>query len=132
MRIAEPNPPYCSSCHVSWPEFKHVDFDTVYDGPVVGGDPEAGIPGTPIDDLVLCERCLRDAGALVGLVPEGDGEARAIQLEAELADANLENGRLARYVASLRRALDEKPEVVPSPRGRLPKPENVPDLTVAA
>jgi hypothetical protein len=40
-----------------------VDFEAAYDGPVVPGTPEP----VPIDDLVICEPCLREAAVLLDL-----------------------------------------------------------------
>jgi hypothetical protein len=124
MRIADPPPAVCSACHNSQPELRHVDFDAEYDGPVIGGGPEAR--GIAVDDLILCERCIRDAGRLVGLEPIGDTAATIEALQSQLLAAGDWNSQLGKYVWSLQEALASRPDSLPSrPRGRLPKPENI-------
>jgi hypothetical protein len=56
-------PPYCSSCFQQKPAVEHIDFESYWDGPIIEG---AGFK-QPIDDLILCEDCLRAAGELIGL-----------------------------------------------------------------
>jgi hypothetical protein len=75
MRLAHVTPPACSGCFQQKLTKRHVDFDVAYDGPSMM-NPQGG--HQPIDDLILCEDCLRTAGVLVGL---GDVEA----MEAEVA-----------------------------------------------
>lgn len=64
-KIADTRPPYCSSCFAHPGDLRCVDFEAVYDGPVVPGTPEP----VPVDDLILCERCLAEANAI--LDPQG-------------------------------------------------------------
>lgn len=63
MKIASPNPPYCSSCFGGKPQIAHVDFEAYYDGPIIQGKTFK----QPIDDLIICEDCLRAAGEVIGL-----------------------------------------------------------------
>lgn len=65
IHIAQPAPAHCTGCFQAKPHMRHVDFGAFYDGPVM----QAAIGTLPhvIDDLILCEDCLRDAGRLVGL-----------------------------------------------------------------
>lgn len=52
------------------PGRRHVDFGAAYEGPVfAAGEDRAVRGGTPIsvDELILCEDCIRDAAKLVGL-----------------------------------------------------------------
>ncbi|MBS1863020.1 MAG: hypothetical protein JSS68_15065 [Actinobacteria bacterium] len=62
MRPAAKRPPYCSGC------FQHksgrfIDFEVAYDGPVIPGSPA----NIPIDDLILCEDCVRRSAELLDL-----------------------------------------------------------------
>lgn len=57
MKIADPNPVYCSSCFNQNPKAVHVDFEVAWDGPVINTD---GLR-VPIDDLYVCESCLESA-----------------------------------------------------------------------
>lgn len=60
---------YCASCFAQDLSQKHVDLEAYYDGPVVGGEGDIKVS---IDDLILCESCLKEAGAIVGLYPAAD------------------------------------------------------------
>lgn len=57
MRVADPNPVYCSCCFQQQPNEVHIDFEVAWDGPVINED---GLR-VPIDDLYLCETCLEGA-----------------------------------------------------------------------
>jgi hypothetical protein len=56
---------FCSSCHCQHEQKSYVDFDAYWDGPTI--DQEGSIK-VPIDDLVICEDCLKAAGNLIGMV----------------------------------------------------------------
>lgn len=74
MKFADPKPPFCSSCF-QHSTGNHVDFEAFYDGPVIEKD------GTkiPVDDLILCEECVRRAGELLGMIDP----KRALNVEEE-------------------------------------------------
>lgn len=61
-KLAEVRPPYCASCfqHPEG-ETRSVDFEAAYDGPVIPGTPEP----VPVDDLIICEKCLLEAFVLL-------------------------------------------------------------------
>jgi hypothetical protein len=59
-KLADAPPAYCSSCF-GRPDGRYVDFEAAYDGPVVPGTPTP----VPVDDLILCESCLREAFRLL-------------------------------------------------------------------
>lgn len=115
MRVADTAPAYCSGCFQAKPSDCHVDFDVAWDGPtitdgVAGGD--EGIVQTiavAIDDLILCEDCLKKAAALVGMVDPG---AESAELE-QLRDSNqhlVEKVRgLEDYTTKLGAALGARP-----------------------
>lgn len=77
MRIAT-KVRYCASCHRQDLDKVHVDLDAYYDGPALTNEHDVAEAADKIavDDLVLCETCLREAGSFIGLV---DGE----ELESE-------------------------------------------------
>lgn len=54
MRVADPNPVYCSMCFQQQPQKLHIDCQVAWDGPVINED---GLR-VPIDDLYLCEDCI--------------------------------------------------------------------------
>lgn len=66
MKIASPNPPYCSCCFNQKPEQTHIDFEAYWDGPIIEGKSFK----QPIDDLIVCEDCLAIAAQLVGYVKD--------------------------------------------------------------
>ena len=87
MKIADPKPAYCSACHSSSPELRYVDFECAYDGGSMPGGLD-GYPGAVIDDLVLCEACVRTAAKTVAVDPlEDENRRREIEvLKKEASD----------------------------------------------
>lgn len=83
-RLAVVPPAFCASCFTVREGDRFVDFEAAYDGPVLIGeeDHNGNRPMKPIDDLVICERCLSEAAALLDL-----GENRQ---ELERAESLLE------------------------------------------
>lgn len=63
MKLTAGSPAYCSSCFQAKPGMRHVDFEAYYDGPII----ESKNFKQPIDDLIICEDCLKVAGELVDL-----------------------------------------------------------------
>lgn len=57
MRIAHIPPVQCSVCFQQKPDELHVDMEAAYDGPVLD---VSGARHT-IDDIVICEECVRAA-----------------------------------------------------------------------
>ena len=106
MRLADPKPPFCAACFQHSTD-THVDFEASYDGPVIEKD---GIK-TPVDDLILCESCVRSAANLLGmldpemllkLIQDAEGEIRELRNEVEkkdkvISDLTYTNGALAEF-----------------------------------
>jgi hypothetical protein len=113
VKVCDTPPPFCASCYGQYTDLRHVDLEASYDGPVV----EGGIIGedmqvqdkikVSIDELVLCETCLSEAAALIGLT--SDAGTRM----AELAQRNQEQAErllgLQAYVDQLEKAITSKP-----------------------
>jgi len=106
------NPPHCSSCFQGKPQSRHVDFGAAWDGPVIQGE---GVVQHQIDDLIICEACLRDAGRQVNL---GDVE----RVTEELRNAERENDDLMEqlrglkaYIANFEAARDSRPNELLDP-----------------
>lgn len=89
MRLLD-TPAHCASCYLQETDVRHVDFGASYDGPVLEGSIKV-----TIDDLVLCENCLRTAVQLLGIT--GDVE----ELQDELRLANQEKLELRERVNGL-------------------------------
>jgi hypothetical protein len=64
---------------------EYVDLDAVFDGPTVVQETPEGVPlpPFPVNDLILCQSCLTEAGALVGL---GDVDKEREELESLRAE----------------------------------------------
>lgn len=89
-QLAAEIPPACSACFQQVPSERHVDFQVHFDGPFIPGTdvlgedaPEGtGTTSVTIDDLIICESCLKDAVELIGL---GDVTEVSAALEEEKA-----------------------------------------------
>src|ERR1044072_6713270 len=62
MKFASPTPAYCSACFQAKPHLPHVDLEAYWDGPIIQGTSHK----QPIDDLILCEDCLKSAAEFIG------------------------------------------------------------------
>jgi hypothetical protein len=85
IRLAEVAPPACASCSGQYVERRHVDFGAAFDGPTFPA-PEsiAGGKVMTVDDLVVCEECIKAAARL---------------LESAISDLNEINGELSEKLA---------------------------------
>ena len=119
-----PNPPFCAACYGQKPEMRHVDFEAAYDGPVV--NPEDDIK-MAVDDLILCEECLRSAAQRLGYGPIDSDYQNQLEdrLLSALDRATKAEGRLQVVREALQPTTEEitATEVEPRPRrrGRPPK-----------
>lgn len=95
IHLVDPAPAYCAACYQPKPDVRHVDFGASTDGAAL---PPAlqntvGVVAHTIDEVVICEVCITQAAALIGL---GDvkkhqdalavSEARNDQLHAQLEE----------------------------------------------
>lgn len=77
MRLTGPNtgipaPHRCAACWQQHPNLVHVDFEVGYDGPTFRDENGTLIT---IDDLIICENCLKDAARLLRNVPDLGGRS---------------------------------------------------------
>lgn len=109
-------PSYCSSCFQQKPDTPHVDLDAAWEGPVLD---VSGIKHT-IDDLVLCENCIREAATYL---PEAlDFRSQLDELQVKYERVVEYSHRLQAAVATLERAMSAQPEEVraqPKPRKKV-------------
>lgn len=112
-------PMYCSACGCQDREKQHVDFDAACDR----GYGSDGAVKVRMDDLILCETCLRSGAALVGMVDGGEPGQRIAQLEQLLANEKLRADKVVAYADRMEAAIAVRPEPlkVQRPRGRPPK-----------
>jgi hypothetical protein len=107
IRAAATMPAYCSACFNQDSRKVHVDFDAACDRGF-GDDITVNM-----DDLVLCEDCVRQGALLVGM---RDVAEVAQELETLRRDSirNLRRAeRAERYYLDLEKALRERPDRVP-------------------
>lgn len=103
MRLAETVPVACAGCFDQKVRARHVDFESAWDGPMVNEDLRQAI-----DDLILCEDCIRQAGKLVGIgdveqanALEEEALERAEQATARAQEAESKLSQVAAVFASL-------------------------------
>ncbi len=101
MRLTN-TPAYCSSCFQQQPDKLHVDLDAAWDGPVLEGSIKVAI-----DDLILCEGCLREAYRLL----PSRRDAQVEEYKRNLDQLQEQNAVLAAYNTKLEAALSTSPNV---------------------
>lgn len=106
IRLSDPKPSHCAGCWCgSGPDVRFVDFDGVQlnRGAFVDADGAHGVLDS-IDELHLCESCVRQAAEILdvrpGLHRRQINEIRRLLAEAAAKDA---------YIESLEQALNAKP-----------------------
>lgn len=115
MKVCDIPPPHCASCYGQYTDKVHVDLEASYDGPVI----EGGIVGpdgevvnkipVSIDELVLCETCLIEAAALIGMKPAVDDFVADLRQRNQTQAEELLG--LRAYVEQLEAAVAGKPKV---------------------
>jgi hypothetical protein len=104
-------PPACAACGGQYPERRHVDFGSAWDGPVINQLEVAVNGATPvqIDDLKVCESCIRDAAQTLKM---DDISAPALQkVLTELDQVKAMNASQATLIENLQRAVAAKDAV---------------------
>lgn len=126
IRVAPVAPSHCSSCFQQKPTMRHIDFGAAWDGPVLPDEHSniVGIVGATIDDLIICEDCLRIAGERIGLIDASELRALAV-LEQANGALHQRVEQLEAHVANLEaaRATREQIGTLPVPRVAKPRPE---------
>lgn len=122
MRLTSTAPKLCSSCFQQKLDEPHVDFDSAWDGPrfqngVAGEDGEV-VTTLPvsIDDLIICESCLR---AALKLLPGDDRDDVIERLREQVRTLEADAEKRGEYVEKLEAAIAAKPEEA---RSALPAP----------
>lgn len=138
MKLAPENdlPVCCSVCLQSpaafTPKLTYVNCEAGYDGPVVRDpekdNPEASVldrePGVYIENIVICEICVREMAGLLGLEDVKNLqehvsalEAHADQKDAEVAEKDRAISDLQYTVGTLIKTPVKRPEGRPQLRG---------------
>lgn len=109
MRIALVPPVQCSVCFQQNPQNEHVDMESSYDGPIL----DVSGARLSIDNIVVCEVCIRAAARLL---PENRAlDERVLLLENELRNTLDYVAKVQTGMSHLQDALDQKlNEVLPA------------------
>jgi hypothetical protein len=118
-------PTFCSACHNQNPTLQHVDFDAACDRGYGTQDDNPDIK-INMDDLILCETCLRDAARHIGMVDNNTQREYIARLERSLDETQKLRDQAVKYANRMEEALANRPEPVHAtrPRGR-PKKNGV-------
>lgn len=108
-------PVYCSACHNQNSSLQHVDFDAACDRGY--GERDDGHL-VAMDDLILCETCIRRGGVLVGMVDARELEDELANLRRQVDREKYRADQADEYAGKLELALDARPVQVSHPRKR--------------
>lgn len=112
IRIAGPNPGWCASCFNQQPEMRHIDFDSGIDrGTLTYGDGQQ----IAMDDLMICETCVKAGAAALGMV-DGDEESSLVSLRRELQQTRRERDAALAYADGVEEAISHRPVPLKTPR----------------
>ncbi len=106
MKIAQGGVKYCSSCFGQYLDRDHIDFESMYDGPAIKQD---NGDYHHIGDLIICSKCLKTAGALIGLYPAEDLKTENEEIGQALEAKNEENRELLQAYKELVQSLKSLP-----------------------
>lgn len=122
VSLLEVPPVRCSACWGQYPERRHVDFESHWEGPtwregIAGEDGEILNSITlSLDDLILCEECLTTAAKLIGLVKPDEVSQHAEELERQLAELVERNRGLELHARNLEASIASKRELAEAGR----------------
>lgn len=94
--------PYCSSCFGQYPDRQHVDFEAYWDGPVINGSVKVAI-----DDLIVCENCVKRAAELLGMTEGAEDKLAKQRSEIERLKGDL--AKAEKYNKKLQEAFEARP-----------------------
>lgn len=124
-RVAEPTikpsglPQYCSSCMNQNPNVRHIDFEAACDRGWYGGDPALRVT---MDDLVICEDCLKAAATLLEWMPTKEAIDRITNLEHRVGEEAKRADKAEAYAERMEDAFKHRPNQLkvspPRKRGR--------------
>lgn len=115
IRLTDTRPP-CSACfNQHFDGTRYVDFDAAND--------RGFSNGIALDDLILCEQCVKRAAIEVGYGDMAEAEVRLKDLDLAFEREKYRADQLEKYAGELELAFDQRPEKIAHPRrrGRQPK-----------
>lgn len=99
-------PVHCSACFAQQ-NIRHVDFDAACDR----GYSDGVAVEVAMDDLILCENCVKNGAAALGIEDSKILKYELDEVEAKLLSERKEREQAQRYAATLEEALlDARPE----------------------
>lgn len=110
IHLAERPPVACASCRGQYTDRQHVDFGADYDGPVLNAEQviQLGTPNVQIDELVICDECMRAGAALLGLADNDRLKGLLADMNAQLTETGEKlRGALA-YVNTLETQIEQR------------------------
>lgn len=110
-------PVYCSGCMNQQPELRHVDFDAACDRGY-GPDHDTKIA---MDDLVLCENCVREGAAVLGIEDSVKVEAERDDYARKYDAERLARQKAERYADTLEDAIGNRPAPISIDHRRKPR-----------
>lgn len=110
-------PIYCSACFGQNPDARHIDFDAAADRGY--GDTDNGLK-ISMDDLILCEECVKAGAVLLGMMDTETFQGRLHSLEHRLEEEKRRAEKATEYADRMEDALAHRPGElkVGRPRGR--------------
>ena len=126
MRLADPRPPYCACCYQAPTVDQrkvYVDYEAAYDGPVIPGASEPVV----IDDMILCEDCVKAAARLVGYEPGADLRGEISEKNKKILELEQEIRAKDKAIVHLNDTIDgviDFPIKRPGGKSRITGPDN--------
>jgi hypothetical protein len=126
-------PTICSSCRQSparesgGPKLGYVDFQAQYDGPVVNNPDNPTETPVYVENIVICENCIREAAALIGMADSEAMDEYRVQAEAHMDQQDAEIKEKDRAISNLSHTVGtllDHPVKRPAGRPQLVGPES--------
>jgi hypothetical protein len=110
---------HCVACFTQDHTIRHIDFDAACDR----GFGEDHVSGMKIsmDDLILCENCIKQAAKMIDMEPIGKSAQTIRELEIELDTAQRERKQAQNYSDRLEVAFDHREKPVALDRRSKPR-----------
>lgn len=110
---------FCSSCFNQQPELRHVDFKAACDRGY-GNDEAIKIA---MDDLILCENCVKEACMVLGIEDSHTLKAKVLNLQRRLDRTEKAQRQAQRYADTMEEALQHRPDGVHIDHRKKPRKE---------
>lgn len=99
-------PMYCAACFNQQPQLQHIDFDASIDRGY--GNDEA--TRVAMDDLILCENCVREGARLLDMTERDDQTIASLERKLDIAEKAKRQAQ--NYASTMEDALSKRPEKV--------------------